>query len=112
MSSVLVNLSLIIATAGRLYTFFAKIPSGRATSQLPTFAVGSRWRLTSRRNDIKVASSAQDGEQSEISSEQKLVPPDYPSILTTHVSSNTQEDMHSTTTTSTQPDGTYRAVSV
>jgi hypothetical protein len=45
---VLVNLSLILATVPRLYSFLVKIPSGKMDARLPPFVLLSRLISTNR----------------------------------------------------------------
>lgn len=84
LGSVLVNLSLIIATVPRLHSFLAKIPTGQASTRLPSFMLPNHLTITNR-TEIRAASNSQNNENGGSTNMPKLVP-DYSVVLTTHIS--------------------------
>ena len=87
----LVNLSLIIATVPRLHSFLAKVPSGQASTRLPSFLHPNRLTTTNR-TGTRAASNSQNNGNCGNTNTPKLVP-DYLVVLTTHVSSSDDQTM-------------------
>jgi hypothetical protein len=101
---VLTNLSLISAAVPRLHKFLVTIPSGQATTRLPSFVVPSR--PGTNRAGTTPGSAGQNSGNEGNSDVPKLVP-DYPVVLTTHISSGSKLGAQVVSTNAARPTGAY-----